>query len=56
MITTENYCDSFERFHPKQVVCSVKAQLNKSWQSVTLGRFFILFSSGPIVKLMLNLI
>lgn len=61
MIITENYCEPFEQFHPKQAVlpsevCGVKPELNKSWQSATLGRLFIFLSRGSVVKPMPNLI
>lgn len=49
MITRGNYCEPFELFHRKQVVllsevCSVKPELNKSWQSAAPGRLFIFLS------------
>lgn len=48
MITTENNCEPFERFHPRRVaslseVCGLVSEWNKSWQSATV-QAFIYFS------------
>lgn len=61
MISTENYCEHFAQFHPKQVVlllevCGINLELNKSWQPATLGRLFSFHFLGSIVKPMPNLI
>lgn len=48
MITAENYYERFEQFRPKKAVLLSEvyseSELNKSWQSATLGRLFIFLS------------